>query len=267
MPPKLLSLRWRGTKDQWWYASPIELAAANGHCEIVRELLSIDSNNLINLTSLRRIERLDVLWQSNNADEDEGHESIAKCRALVARDLLLEFESRAERQSKSNPNLLVHSGCGGWLMYTAASAGDVGFVNELLDRNPLLVFGEGEYGLTNILYAAAKSRSDMVFRLLFNFAVSPRFCTGGLGGDFEERIGEIPCVYKREIRNRAVHAAARGGNLGILKELLGDCCDVLDYRDVRGSTVLHSAAGKGQVKVRPLCKNHSLVCHVKHSFK
>ncbi|KAL0297074.1 UNVERIFIED_CONTAM: hypothetical protein Sradi_6759500 [Sesamum radiatum] len=49
--------------------------------------------------------------------------------------------------------------------------------------------------------------------------------------------------------NRAVHAAARGGNLEILRELLGDGSDVLAYRDAQGSTVLHTAAGRGQVKV------------------
>ncbi|KAJ9176231.1 hypothetical protein P3X46_011568 [Hevea brasiliensis] len=49
--------------------------------------------------------------------------------------------------------------------------------------------------------------------------------------------------------NRAVHAAARGGNLKILKELLGDCSGVLVYRDAQGSTVLHTASGRGQVEV------------------
>ncbi|CAA0818360.1 Ankyrin repeat family protein [Striga hermonthica] len=49
--------------------------------------------------------------------------------------------------------------------------------------------------------------------------------------------------------DRAVHAAARGGNLGILVELLGDGGDVLAYRDSHGSTVLHTAAGRGHVEV------------------
>lgn len=49
--------------------------------------------------------------------------------------------------------------------------------------------------------------------------------------------------------NRAVHAAARGGSLRALKELTEHCADLSDYRDVNGSTVLHSAAAKGQIEV------------------
>lgn len=49
--------------------------------------------------------------------------------------------------------------------------------------------------------------------------------------------------------NRAVHAAARGGCLRVLKELAEHCSDVTAYRDANGSTVLHSAAAKGQVEV------------------
>lgn len=61
--------------------------------------------------------------------------------------------------------------------------------------------------------------------------------------------GEIPSVYKWEMMNRAVHAAARAGNRKILKELLRGCSDASAYRDVNGSTVLHSAAAKGRIEV------------------
>ncbi|KAI5341353.1 PREDICTED: ankyrin [Prunus dulcis] len=237
MPPTYFPLRWESTGDQWWYASPIDWAAANGHYDLVRELLRIDSNHLIKLTSLRRIRRLETVW------DDEAHfDDVAKCRSNVARKLFYECES------KKGKNSLIRAGYGGWLMYTAASAGQLGFVQELLERNPLLVFGEGEFGITDILYAAARSKNTEVFRLLFDFAVSPRFMTGK-GGELEEHIGDIPSVYKREMVNRAVHAAARGGNLSILKELLSDCSDVLAYRDIQGSTILHAAAGKGRVEV------------------
>ncbi|KAM1239080.1 hypothetical protein ACFX13_045558 [Malus domestica] len=238
MPPTYFPLRWESTGDQWWYASPIDYAAANGHYDLVRELLRIDGNHLIKLTSLRRIRRLEAVW-----DDEAQYDDVAKCRSSVARKLFSECESK-----KGKPNSLIRAGYGGWLMYTAASAGELGFVQELLERNPLLVFGEGEYGVTDILYAAAKSKNVEIFRLLFDFAVSPRFMTGS-GGELEEHIGEIPCVYKREMVNRAVHAAARGGNLSVLKELLSDCEDVLAYRDIQGSTVLHAAAGKGRVEV------------------
>lgn len=237
MPPTYFPLRWESTGDQWWYASPIDWAAANGHYDLVRELLRIDSNHLIKLTSLRRIRRLETVW-----DDEEQYHDVAKCRAHVARKLFFHC-------AKKGKNSLIRAGYGGWLIYTAASAGDLGFVQELLERNPLLVFGEGEYGVTDILYAAARSKNSQVFRLLLDFASSPRFMTVK-GGELEERIGDIPSVYKWEMINRAVHAAARGGNLKILKELLANCSDVLAYRDIQGSTIFHTAAGRGQVEVR-----------------
>uniref|UniRef100_A0A5B7ACY6 Uncharacterized protein n=1 Tax=Davidia involucrata TaxID=16924 RepID=A0A5B7ACY6_DAVIN len=236
-PPSYFPLRWESTGDQWWYASPIDWAAANGHYDLVRELLRLDGNHLIKLTSLRRIRRLETVW-----DDDKQFEDVAKCRSEVARKLLSECET------KRGKNSLIRAGYGGWILYTAASAGDLGFVHELLERDPLLVFGEGEYGVTDILYAAARSKNSEVFRLVFDFAVSPRFLAGN-GKEFEEHIGDIPSAYKGEMMNRAVHAAARGGNLKILKELLGDCSNVLAYRDIQGSTILHAAAGRGQVEV------------------
>ncbi|KAK6913011.1 Ankyrin repeat, partial [Dillenia turbinata] len=236
MPPSYFPLRWEGTGDHWWYVSPIDYAAANGHYDLVRELLRIDNNHLINLSSLRRIRRLETVW-----DDDEQFDDVARCRSRVALKLLHECET------KNGKNSLIRAGYGGWLLYTAASAGDLFFVQELLQRDPLLVFGEGEYGVTDILYAAARSKNSEVFRIIFDFAVSPRFLTAR--GEMEEHLGEIPPAYKWEMMNRAVHAAARGGNLSILKELLVECSDVLAYRDVQGSTILHAAAGRGQVEV------------------
>ncbi|KAL5997356.1 hypothetical protein ACLOJK_008286 [Asimina triloba] len=237
MPPSYFPLRWESTGDQWWYASPIDWAAANGHYDLVRELLRLDSNLLIKLTSLRRIRRLETVW-----DDDAQFVDAAKCRSVVARNLLHECEI------KKGKNSLIRAGYGGWLLYTAASAGDVGFVQELLEKDPLLVFGEGEYGVTDIFYAAARSKNSEVFRLIFDHAASPR-CSLGSGGELEEQVDGVPTAYKWEMLNRAVHAAARGGSWGALKELLGDGSDVLTYRDVQGSTVLHAAAGRGQVEV------------------
>ncbi|GAV85760.1 Ank domain-containing protein/Ank_2 domain-containing protein/Ank_5 domain-containing protein [Cephalotus follicularis] len=237
MPPMHFPLRWESTGDQWWYASPIDWAAANGHYDLVRELIRIDNNHLIQLTSLRRIRRLELVW-----DDEEQFDDVAKCRSRVARKLFHECESKGGKYS------LIRAGYGGWLIYTAASAGDLNFVQELLERNPLLVFGEGEFGVTDTLYAAARSRKCDVFRLLYDFAVRPRFLTGK-GGEFDERIGDIPSVYKWEMKNRALHAAARGGNVRILKELIDNCSDVLAYRDKQGSTILHAAAGRGQIEV------------------
>ncbi|XP_023772982.1 uncharacterized protein LOC111921629 [Lactuca sativa] len=237
MAPTYFPLRWESTGDQWWYASPIDWAAANGHYDLVRELLRLDGNHLIKLTSLRRIRRLEVVW-----DDEEQFDDVAKNRCLVARKLLYEGESKRGKSS------LIGAGYGGWLLYTAASAGDLHFVQELLQKDPLLVFGEGEYGVTDVLYAAARSKNSEVFWIIYDFAMSPRLMSGS-----EEQIGdnEIPCGYKQEMKNRAVHALARGGNLKILKEVLGDCSgeDVLGFRDVQCSTILHTAAARGQIEV------------------
>lgn len=246
MPPTYFPLRWESTGDQWWYATPIDYAAANSQYDLVRELLRIDSNNLMKLTSLRRIRRLETVW-----DDESLFHDVAACRSRVARKLLSACD---EGGAGSKTNTLIRSGYGGWLMYTAASAGDLGFVQGLLERNPLLVFGEGEYGITDILYAAARSKNDDVFRLIYDFAVSPRFGN-------EQQTGEIPAAYKWEMKNRAVHSASRGGNLILLRELLSDCSleDVLAFRDKQGSTVLHAAAGKGKTQV-------SLTGHRYNSF-
>ncbi|EOA30046.1 hypothetical protein CARUB_v10013151mg [Capsella rubella] len=243
MPPSYFPLRWESTGDQWWYATPIDYAAANCQYDLVRELLRIDSNNLMKLTSLRRIRRLETVW-----DDDSLFHDVAASRSSVAKRLLSACDG-------PNSNTLIRSGYGGWLMYTAASAGDLAFVRDLLDRNPLLVFGEGEYGVTDILYAAARSKNDHVFRLIYDFAVTPRFGS-------EQQTGDIPAAYKREMKNRAVHSASRGGNLILLKELLTDCSleDVLAFRDKQGSTILHAAAGKGKTQVvKELVASYGLV--------
>ncbi|XP_057538316.1 uncharacterized protein LOC130815832 [Amaranthus tricolor] len=240
MPPSNFPLRWESTGDKWWYASPIDFAAANGHYDLVRELLKLDGNHLINLTSLRRIRRLEAVW-----DDEELFDDVATCRCEVAQKLFNECQTEKDGKNK---NSLIVSGYGGWLLYTAASAGNLGFVQELVKDDPLLVFGEGEYGLTDILYAAAKSKNVEVFKVVYDYAVSPRFM--GSGGEMEEKIEEdVPLSFKMDVKNRAVHAAARGGNLVVLKELLGDSTNVLEFRDANSSTILHSAAGKGQDEV------------------
>lgn len=236
MAPSYFPLRWESTGDQWWYATPIDLAAANGLYDLVAELLHHDTNLLIKLTSLCRIRRLETVW-----DDEAQFEDVAKCRSHVAKKLLLECEETA-----TGTNSLIRGGYGGWLLYTAASAGDLEFVYELLRRDSLLVFGEGEYGVTDMFYAAARSKNSEVFNMILDFALLGKDCgiveldEGGGGGDF-----------KREIMNRAIHAAARGGNWEILKKqlLLVSASQILSYRDVQGCTVLHSAAGRGQVEV------------------
>ncbi|XP_076901024.1 uncharacterized protein LOC143555344 [Bidens hawaiensis] len=227
MPPSLFPLRWESTGDQWWYASPIDLAAANGHYDLVRELLHFDTNLLIKLTSLRRIRRLETVW-----DDEEQFADVAKNRSKVAKKLLLEGEPK----NGHGHNSLIRAGYGGWLLYTAASAGDLGFVENLLKRDLLLVFGEGEYGVTDILYAAARSKNSEVFRVLIDFSLW-------------STVENVGSVFKLEMMNRAVHAAARGGSLEILKQFLDECDDVLMFRDLQGNTLLHSASRRGQTEV------------------
>lgn len=229
MAASYFPLSWESSGDQWWYATPIDWAAANGLCDLVKELLRIDPDLLIKLTSLRRTHRLETVWEDTSPRNDVAH-----CRARVARALLMDCEPR--HGNGLQPNSLMRAGYGGWLLYTAASAGDMVFVKDLLERDPLLVFGEGEYGVTDILYAAARSKNSEVFRVLLDSAMN---VNKGSGEGFVA-----------EMMNRAVHVAARGGNLEVLDELLLDCSDVLGYRDGQGSTILHSASVRGQLQVR-----------------
>ncbi|XP_076898024.1 uncharacterized protein LOC143551496 [Bidens hawaiensis] len=240
MSTSLFPLRWESTGDQWWYASPIDLAAANGHYDLVRELLHFDTNLLIKLTSLRRIRRLETVW-----DDEEQFADVAKNRSKVAKKLFLESEPK--NGHGHGHNSLIRAGYGGWLLYTAASAGDFGFVENLLKRDPLLVFGEGEYGVTDILYAAARSKNIEVFRVLIDFSLW-------------SKVENVGSVFKLEMMNRAVHDAARGGSLEILKQFLDECDDVLMFRDLQGNTLLHSASGRGQTEVvKYLLKSYNII--------
>jgi hypothetical protein len=259
-------LRWESTGDQWWYASPIDWAAADGHYDIVRQLLHLDPNLLIKLTSLRRIRRLEALW-----DDDARFSGAAGHRAGVARSLLLECEcSKNGGAAAAAENTLLRAGYGGWLLYSAASAGDMAFVQELMERDPLLVFGEGEYGVTDMFYAAARGGNAEVFRLLLDHAMSPRCSTNCPNGGEGARGGGggRSSVFRLEMMSRAVHAAARGGSVEMLRELIERRSDVSEYLDFRGSTVLHAAAGRGQLEVRHLLLGHCLLhyfCKMHHS--
>eukprot|EP01018_Ginkgo_biloba_P024377 Gb_11091 [translate_table: standard] len=226
-------LRWESTGEQWWFATPVDWAAANGHFEVVRELLRLDGNLLIKLTSLRRIRRLETVW-----DDEATFTDAAKGRGLVAGMLLRECETK-------HGNTLIDAGYGGWLLYTAAAAGDIELIRDLLKREPLLVFGEGEYGVTDILYAAARSKNLEIFREILFLANDMKCFRGNEESDAE--VDHPSLTF--QMLNRAVHAAARGGCVEMLKELLMHCLDVASCRDSRGSTPLHSAASKGQVEV------------------
>ncbi|GMP30128.1 hypothetical protein CsSME_00004939 [Camellia sinensis var. sinensis] len=76
MSPSYFPLRWESTGDQWWFASPLDWAAAKGHYDLVRELIRLDANHLIKLTSLRRIRHLET------------------CRSQVAQKLFSSVKAR-----------------------------------------------------------------------------------------------------------------------------------------------------------------------------
>ncbi|KAM3208077.1 hypothetical protein ACQJBY_063021 [Aegilops geniculata] len=61
-------------------------------------------------------------------------------------------------------------------------------------------------------------------------------------------MGDICSDFRREMMNRAMHAAARGGDLEILTELLRGCSIAAAYQDEQGATILHVAASRGQVE-------------------
>lgn len=227
------SMRWETSAQRWWFATPVDWAAANGYFEVVRELLSLDGNLLIKLTSLRRIRRLEAVWEDGAIFID-----AAKGRGLVARELMGECET-------SDGNILIDAGYGGWLLYTAAAAGDLELVRSLLKREPLLVFGEGEYGVSDMLHAAARSKNSEIFKEILGLALDMK-C---LGSNQEEDAAMYDPSLSFEMMSRAVHAVARGGSVEILRELLKHCLDVASYRDSQGSTALHSAASKGQLEV------------------
>ncbi|KAG7580608.1 Ankyrin repeat [Arabidopsis suecica] len=255
MPPPIFPLRWESTGDQWWYASPIDCAAANGLYDVVIELLHQDTNLLVKLTSLRRIRRLETVWD----DGDGNNCHVALNRSRVARRLLEECEIG------NGDNSLIRAGYGGWLLYTAASAGDLEFVKKLLERDPLLVFGEGEYGVTDILYAAARGRNDDVFRLLLDFALLPADIAGVEETD-GKKLTEKQLIVKEEMVKRGVHSAARGGHVAILDELLLSCKydAVSKLRDAYGSTLLHSASSRAQIQVvKYLISKYNSIMEVK----
>lgn len=231
-------MRWESTGEQWWFATPVDWAAANGYSEVVKELLRVDGNLLIKLTSLRRIRRLETVWDD---DDESSFSEAAKGRGLVARELMGECETK-------HGNILIDAGYGGWLLYTAAAAGDVEFVKYLLKREPLLAFGEGEYGLSDMLYAAARSMNVEIFREILGLANEIKRVRKT--DDFAAGMLFSPSgSLSFHMMNRAIHAAVRGGSVEILRELLRHCMDVNSYRDSRGSTALHSAASRGQAEV------------------
>lgn len=157
-PATRIPLRWEERDGyQWWFATPLDWAASNGFVEVAIELLKLDASFMKDLASLTRIRRLEDLW-----DDECRFTEAAKGRGLIARELIL-------HEWHVNSNSVIDSGYGPWALYTAAAAGDMEIVQRLLRRKPQLVFGDREFGLTDMLYAAARANSSEIFREILGF--------------------------------------------------------------------------------------------------
>ncbi|KAF3626759.1 hypothetical protein FXO37_30225 [Capsicum annuum] len=115
---------------------------------------------------------------------EERTNKMVEMPLQVARKLMLECNTKKWK------NLLLKAGYG-------ASDGDLAFVQELLKRSTLLLFGESEYGVTDILYVDAGSKCCDLFRVLLDFAITPMFLVRD-GREMDKHITEVPSAYKWE---------------------------------------------------------------------
>ncbi|OIV89195.1 hypothetical protein TanjilG_25131 [Lupinus angustifolius] len=107
-------------------------------------------------------------------DEDEAKfEDVSKCRSEVSRKLMLEFKTGR------GLNSLIRVEYGGWFLYAVTST--------------------------------VRSKNCQVFTLLLNYALLRKEYVGRSGAEFEERLDESATVFKRNMVNRAILAAARRG--------------------------------------------------------
>ncbi|KAL5211254.1 hypothetical protein ABZP36_022101 [Zizania latifolia] len=142
-------LRWESTGDQWWYASPIDWAASDGHYDIVRQLLHLDPNLLIKLTSLRRIRRLEALW-----DDDARFAGAAGHRAAVVKYLIATFDVINSTDNQGNTALHV-----------AAYRGHLPVVEALVAASPSTLSAVNRAGDTFLHSAIAGFRTPGFRRL------------------------------------------------------------------------------------------------------
>ncbi|KAI5055164.1 hypothetical protein GOP47_0030309 [Adiantum capillus-veneris] len=275
-----LPLRLEGSFEQWWFVAPIDWAAANGHTEVVKELLRMDPSLLHNLTSKRQMRHLERLWNDQDAFSD-----AAIGRSKVVKDLLREFligqklpngkeddacihESKADDLGQLIAHGLFKAGYSVWVLYIAAAAGDEGLVNQMITTNPELIKGDGEFGLSDLLYAAARGRNVHIFQKILTLAKRVKAShINGKSGEASPTVADdddknlistneldyVGLSYNnRTIQSKALLAAARAGNVDMVRELLQDSsthATVLSFRDSNGTTALHAAAGRGHLEV------------------
>lgn len=223
----------------------MDWAASNGFVESAIELLKLNASLIKDLASLARIRRLEDLW-----DDECRFTDAAKGRGLIVRALIL-------HEWNVSSNSVIDSGYGPWALYTAAAAGDMEIVQRLLKVKPHLVFGDGEFGLRDMLYAAARANSLEIFRGILGFAScdydheQPFGSNNNNNNEYCRGMGiDVPF----QVMNKALHAAATGGSTEILRELIRQSTHhrlnvVIWCKDSRGGTALHSAASRGHVEV------------------
>ncbi|KAI4366912.1 hypothetical protein MLD38_022714 [Melastoma candidum] len=68
------------------------------------------------------------------------------------------------------------------------------FFLDFLERDPLLIFGEGEYGVTDVLYAASRTKDIEVFRLVFGLRRIAEVLHGK-GRGARGACGRHPCSF------------------------------------------------------------------------
>lgn len=206
-------MRWESSQ-KWRYVSPIDWAAAKGQVEVVKELLRMDPNLFRKLTSRKRNKKMESMWDEASCVE------ARKGRALVAKELLREDAYKID----------VH---GGWALFLAVAAADVTMVETLLALKPDLAAGQGEYKSVDLLTAAAQAGNLQVLRLLMKH--------------------NIECKKNKEDLASTLHAAALGGEVDILREVLAEGDEFLDTliltTNSHGATVLDAAASAGHLEV------------------
>ncbi|KAH8495452.1 hypothetical protein H0E87_018579 [Populus deltoides] len=232
MPPSYFPLRWESTGDQWWYASPIDLAAANGYYDLVRELIYLDTNLLIKLTSLRRIRRLETVW-----DDEEQFDGVAKCRShmtilavvLIIRNLFKWRTLTCQMGSSlfwETPRIAVSPS-----MCTLASPSHFRFSDSPpLSARPVLA-------IRVYSFCFLERNGQQKYRVLSHFCLMD-----WLSHVVKDLITSFDIIASKDYQgNTALHVAAYRGYLAVAEILILASPSLASFTNNYGDTFLHMA--------------------------